>query len=99
MVATMKRKTKGPRKADPNMRQIGARIRRLREELFPDESQGKFAYDAGITPSCLSNIETGLRKGDIISLSRIARHLAASLDYLVFGTDGQDKRPGPSVQQ
>jgi len=55
------------------MRQVGAKIRRLRQER--DWTGAQLAVYAGMAPSAISQIETGRRSPNAGSLEKIARSL------------------------
>lgn len=50
-------------------------------------SQAKLAEDSGVTPGAISQIESGQRTPTIPVLSRIARVLGVSVDYLTGKSD------------
>jgi transcriptional regulator with XRE-family HTH domain len=62
--------------------------KRITEERKKNRmSQAKLAEDAGVTPGAISQIESGQRTPTIPVLSRIARVLGVSVDYLTGKSD------------
>jgi transcriptional regulator with XRE-family HTH domain len=63
--------------------ELGRRIRRERE--LKAMSQEALAYEAGITPSYVSQIETGKRNPSVAALHGMCRALGLSLSQLFSG--------------
>jgi transcriptional regulator with XRE-family HTH domain len=61
-------------------RQVGERIRKLRQER--GVSQEQLALKAGITPSYLGQVERGQKSPTIDSIDKVARALQVSLEEL-----------------
>ncbi len=64
---------------------IGARIRRQREYLGYTREQ--FAEMIDVTPKFCSDIELGVKGMSIPTLSRIAKSLRLSTDYILYGRE------------
>jgi len=70
-------------------KELGRRIREKRN--FLGYSQEQLAELSEIDPSYLSNLENGHRKMSIEVLTRIAKSLESSIDYLLFGEHKTEK--------
>lgn len=68
---------------------IGLRIRRQRE--FIGYTREQFAEQIGVTPKFCSDIELGLKGMSIPTLLRIASVLKLSTDYILSGTQAEEK--------
>lgn len=66
-----------------NYVEIGQRIRTKRKEL--KITQEKLSEIIDVSPSYVSEIERGCSISSLLTISKIAQTLDASLDYLVFG--------------
>lgn len=71
------------------LKTLGLNIKSIRSDL--GFSQAELARMTKITPAAICMIEQGNRNPNILTLSKIALSLQASLDRLVFG-DGQKTR-------
>lgn len=67
-------------------RQIGRRIRRLRQKQ--GYTQERFAEVVDLSPPYISPIERGSKNASLETVSRIAAALQVSVDYLLTGTAG-----------
>lgn len=67
---------------DMNLKAIGNRIKEQR--MMKKISQEKLAELVDVTPSYISNIESGNRIGSLSTMMEIARVLDSSLDYLLL---------------
>lgn len=65
-----------------NLKAIGNRIKEQR--IMKKISQEKLAELVDVTPSYISNIESGNRIGSLSTMMEIARVLDSSLDYLLL---------------
>lgn len=66
-----------------NIKSVGQRIREEREKL--GLSRGEFAEIIGLSDYYVGQLERGERQMSLPVLSKIARCLHTSLDYLIFG--------------
>ena len=73
-----------------NMTEIGERIKKKREEL--GYKQQGFAEKIKIDKSSLNRYEKGSQTPSLETLVAIADGLDVSLDYLVFGTGGENTK-------
>ncbi len=69
-----------PARPNPFLRQLGARVRQLREEA--GLSQEALADQAGLDRSYMSGIERGIRNVSILNLVKIAKALNRPLPTL-----------------
>jgi len=67
---------------DMNLKAIGNRIKEQR--MMKKISQEKLAELVDVTPSYISNIESGNRIGSLSTMMEIAKVLDSSLDYLLL---------------
>lgn len=65
-----------------NLKSIGKKIRDQRH--IKHISQEKLAELVDVTPSYISNIESGNRIGSLPTMLEISKHLDLSLDYLLL---------------
>jgi len=66
--------------------ELGQRIRERRKAL--DITQEKLARDLKVTPQHISAIEKGKRVPSLDFITRMAKELGVSIDYLVSGSNG-----------
>lgn len=69
-----------PRRRDPRLAQIGARIRALRQQT--GLSQEKLSVTAGLHRTYMSAVETGSRNPRLVNLLRIADALKVPVAQL-----------------
>lgn len=70
---------------------VGGRIRQLRSRR--EWTQRRLAKRSGVSPTFISEIESGSRNVGSKTLLRVADALGASLDYLVRGEQRQQPEP------
>lgn len=70
---------------DTTTKEIGARVRRCREEL--GLTREKLAELAGLSVQFAASIELGKQRMTTDSLAKVCMALGVSSDYIVFGSD------------
>jgi len=75
---------------------IGQRMKEKRTALAC--TQERFAEKIGITPGSYRRIEAGTKGASVETLVKIAKHLNATVDYLLFGTSPYEIMPGKSTK-
>lgn len=70
---------------DTTTKEIGARVRRRREEL--GLTREKMAELAGLSVQFTASIELGKQRMTTDSLAKICKALGVSADHIVFGSD------------
>jgi transcriptional regulator with XRE-family HTH domain len=85
-----------PKKPAFSKKDVGARLRRLREAR--DLSQAKLAQRLGATQSNVSEMERGIRTVTANLAVKLAKELRASIDEILVGNGASEKTPLKSVK-
>jgi transcriptional regulator with XRE-family HTH domain len=66
-----------------NLKAIGARVKWLRKQRHPKESQDQLAAAIGVTRSAIAGIESGGDRGGLETMIAIADYYKVPLDWLL----------------